>query len=357
MTTFGLELEIVPAPGYEVGFKTRITRALTEQAGVRTHATGYMGRAYSVWQVKDDSTVSIKRDRQTWYGCEVVSPVLEDRPESWEAVKKVCETLEANGAKVNVNCGMHVHVGVGDLNCNELKNIVKAYGTFGDEIDRVLPRSRRVNGNKARWCRRLWSGYNRQTILNRINNAEFIHQLENVLAAQNGRYNALSLGAYRRIGTIEFRQHSGTTDPEKAVMWAQWCVKFVSTFKAVDVTVTSQQTSTTEMVQVLQRVEGTGQRRIPARGGARRLALAFMSGETMNLARLREVRGKADSTDTYWINYLSRKCGFSFVRTLDGWKMASDIVESVTPADAFTQCFGLAGDMLRYFGRRRAALA
>ena len=53
MTTFGVELEIIPAAGQEAGFKPRVVRELQE-LGLSAIDASYSGRMYSLWQVKYD---------------------------------------------------------------------------------------------------------------------------------------------------------------------------------------------------------------------------------------------------------------------------------------------------------------
>jgi len=46
-------------------------------------------------------------------GLEIVSPVLQDRPEDWEQLRRVLEIAKFHGAKVNANTGCHTNVGAG----------------------------------------------------------------------------------------------------------------------------------------------------------------------------------------------------------------------------------------------------
>lgn len=358
MTTFGIELEIVPQAGYEAGFKARIVRAL-QTAGINAYSSYYSGRAYSVWQIKDDSSVSIYRNGCYYPGCEVVSPVLDANDESWATIKTVCDVLEANGATANLKCGMHVHVGISRLNTMQVRNILLAYGTFAPQIESVLPRSRRSGGRAQQWCRQLWDNFTQRAFVQRLQECGSVSEMAAVIYSRHTRYCAISLAAYQRIGTIEFRQHSGTANAEKAINWAKWCVAFVEKFSNVDVTQSHQQTVSLNDQDVIERVAGRGNRRMPSRGGAHALAIAFLNGETLNESGIRAIRGNDTATSEYWIKCLSRKYGFSFVRTASGWSLDTgntEPVAAVTSQDAFAQCFGLAG-LLPYFGNRRRALA
>jgi hypothetical protein len=245
------------------------------------------------------------------------------------------------------------------MNTTQVRNILLAYGTFAPEIESVLPRSRRTGGRAQQWCRRLWDNFTQRAVIERLQECTTVNEMAAAMYARHTRYCSISLAAYQRIGTIEFRQHSGTANAEKAINWAKWCVAFVEKFNAFDVTQERQQVASVDGAAVLERVAGRGQCRIPSRGGARALALAFMDGETLNESGIRAIRGNQTATSEYWIKCLSRKYGFSFVRTENGWALDrgnAAPVATVTAQDAFSQCFGLA-DLLPYFGSRRRALA
>ena len=362
MTTFGIELEVVPVAGREVGFKARVTRAL-QDLGLSAESTYYSGRAYSRWQVKDDVSVSIRRNGQNFTGCEVVSPVLEANEASWLRVESVCRAIEAAGGTANMSTGMHVHVGIAGRSVEEIKNVVRAYGTFAPQIDSVLPRSRRQDGRSSRWCQPLWTaGGSRDSFLSRLNDCENIRSIQCLIEARNSRYSALSLSAYPRIGTIEFRQHSGTADAVKASTWARWCVEFVENFARVDVTRT-----TTGNSQVMRRIAGTGAPRMPQKQCAAKLALSRMVlfGDALNaetMARWTDVQG---SNPEKWVKLLAKRYGYNFAQQADGsWiidtgleQETTNVVAETAQTDPFSTCFGLFDGALAYFGRRRSALA
>ncbi len=46
-------------------------------------------------------------------GLEIVSPVLQDRPEDWEQIRRVLEIAKFHGAKVSAKTGCHTNVGAG----------------------------------------------------------------------------------------------------------------------------------------------------------------------------------------------------------------------------------------------------
>lgn len=358
MTTFGIELEIIPQAGQEVGFKSRVVRELST-IGLQASNSFYSGRAYSIWQVKDDVSVTVQRGGRVWYGCEVVSPVLEYNAESLETIKKVCAAIERAGGTANLACGMHVHVGLRDRTTDNVKNLVRAYGHFANEIDSVLPRSRRNGGASSRWCRPVFNSINRTRFLQRLACCSSISDIDYLIQGYNSRYSALSLAAYSRIGTIEFRQHSGTCDPAKVCFWASWCVKFVERFSSVNVL--EQEAPSAVAGSIVQTVDGRGNSRLPSRNcPTRSVLLAMMNGARLTDENLCQYLGDDHGTTAAaWIKILARTWGHSFVRNSEGsWLLASACgIERTQTVEPFRACFDLAEGLLNFYGRRRSALA
>ena len=355
MTTFGIELEIVPTAGIEVGFKSRMIRAL-QAINIDVVNSYYTGRAYDVWQVKDDCSVTILRNGTRWSGCEVVSPVLTAGPEAFELIRKVCTALTDAGATANINCGMHVHVGIQRRNVTEIRNIVRAYGEFKDQIDSVLPRSRR----NSRWAQPVWRPHWRQAFLQRLENQDTVSGINSLIQSHNGRYSALSLAAFPRIGTIEFRQHSGTCDADKVLHWTQWCVAFVGRFSAINVHSQPAQ-APVAMAHAVASVTGQGEPRMPRRGDTRAVLLHLQAGGVLNNGNIRQFlsANASATTATRWVRTIAKSWGHSFVQDDAGdWALASNVgSEPATVVEPFQQCFNIGNGLMAFFGRRRAALA
>ena len=63
----------------------------------------------SIW--RSGSPVKCVVERDTTITGEVVSPVLQDTPETWAQLDRACAILRENGARVTARTGGHVHVG------------------------------------------------------------------------------------------------------------------------------------------------------------------------------------------------------------------------------------------------------
>lgn len=146
---------------------------------------------------------------------ECVSPVLEGNDNGFESLKNCCKTLNEADARVNRSTGLHVHIGVANLTNSWFINIFKNYQKLESIIDTFMAPSRRRDNNT--FCRSL-SGFNFDNGCNTI--ADIQRKL-------NSRYFKVNPMAINRHGTIEFRQHQGTTDYEKISNWVRFCAKLV----------------------------------------------------------------------------------------------------------------------------------
>ena len=180
--TFGIEIELVHGNKYAM-------RDALQRAGIDCEVEGYNHTTRPHWKIVTDSSIR-------GGGYEVVSPILKGE-EGLDEVRRVCEVLNEQGATVNRSCGLHVHHGAEDLKARHLQNLLNLYRRSEGVIDSMMPVSRRENNNT--YCRSL----------QHLNEGEH----------PGGRYYKLNLESLHVHGTVEFRQHSGTTEAEKIINW------------------------------------------------------------------------------------------------------------------------------------------
>ena len=202
---FGIELEIV-----DINQQAAL-RAL-RAVGINVQAEAYNHTTRGHWKFVSDASVR--------GGFEVVSPVLRGEAGIEEAMT-VAEALSDAGATVNRSCGFHVHFGAADLSAADVKTIVHRYAAHEAEIDAFMPPSRR--GNTNTYCESVTIFLTR-----RFNEA---HTIDELAAAQPGRYFKVNLQSYRRHGTLEFRQHSGTVNANKVANWVRFLGEFIDQCK------------------------------------------------------------------------------------------------------------------------------
>ena len=194
---FGIELEC-----YNVPMAT-VVSAL-QVAGINVMTASYSGREYSVWQVKPDCSI------QGQYGFEVVSPVLEGEAGIHD-VRRVCAILEQLGAKVNKSTGFHVHHNAASWGIKEFRNLFKRFVKFEAALDSIQPASRRENAN--RFCQSMKLGMTTDALFAAIDSCNTVQKLSSLYS--NSRYFKLNLQSFFRMGSVEFRHHSGTVDADK----------------------------------------------------------------------------------------------------------------------------------------------
>lgn len=202
---FGIELEIV-------GITRQTALRALSAVGIHVQGEAYNHTTRGHWKLVPDSSVS--------GGFEVVSPILEGERGIEEAMT-VAEALSDAGATVNRSCGFHVHFDAADLSAADVKAIVHRYAAHEAEIDAFMPPSRR--GGENSFCLPVARFLNR-----RFDEARTIEELA---AAQPGRYFKVNLQSYRRHGTLEFRQHSGTVNANKVANWVRFLGEFIDQCK------------------------------------------------------------------------------------------------------------------------------
>ena len=148
-------------------------------------------------------------------GIECVSPILNGNDEGFNSLKNCCMTLNEAGACVNRSTGLHVHIGVKGMSDIWFINIFANYQKLERVIDTFMAHSRRDNNNG--YCKSL-QGFNF------TNGCNTIGDVQNTLSSRYFKVNPMSI---RRHGTIEFRQHQGTTDFEKISNWVRFVAKLV----------------------------------------------------------------------------------------------------------------------------------
>lgn len=195
---FGIEIEFVGATRDAVN-------QLVNSKGVRCRVEGYNHTTKTHWKIVTDASVN--------GGGEMVSPILQGQS-GLEQLSKVCEALQEAGARVNVQCGLHVHLDARDLTVKEIGTIYDRYAKYEEQIDLCLPRSRR----NSRWCE--------STKRHATNVKQATSKTEQ--ARVTGRYRKINLTNLGTTGSLEFRQHSGTIEFRKIGHWLAFLMQFVA---------------------------------------------------------------------------------------------------------------------------------
>ena len=216
--TFGIESEFIRVSTRELVDHVRSNTSIPMRLERYGHSVP------SQWKVTTDQTVSTNYNFSTGEGNggEVVSPVLKGQRGLEEAEEMFTVINDRIDDNIDRNCGLHVHIGkVGGWSVEEIKKIYKRWIDFEDQIDEFIPRSRR--GNSNRWCQSNKTQQRFNTWMERFNGSRVSDLGYNV----DTRYTKLNLASLSRQETIEFRHHSGTTNPKKIVTWIKFLVGFI----------------------------------------------------------------------------------------------------------------------------------
>ena len=127
-----------------------------------------------------------------------------------------------------------MHVGAVDLSDETYKNVFINYAHLEPIIDSFMPESRR-------------NAYYAQHIAPYLGGLVNSNTKTDVGVLFGSRYFTVNTKSYNRHGTIEFRQHSGTTEFEKIFNWVSFCVKLVEFSKTHRYTADTKPTTISEI--------------------------------------------------------------------------------------------------------------
>ena len=204
--TFGVEIECVMS---RIRFEN-----VASQTGVPYNYEHYNhtdNKEY--FKFTTDSSISRSSNREG-DPIECVSPILDGTKKGFDKLQLCCKSLNEAGAYVNRSTGLHVHIGARGLTGQQYVNVFKNYQKLEAVIDTFMAESRR----NCHWCATL-RGYD-------FSNC---YSQRDVYREMNGdRYHKVNPVSYGAHGTIEFRQHQGSTDFKKIKAWVNFCAKLVA---------------------------------------------------------------------------------------------------------------------------------
>lgn len=217
--TFGVELEVFLP-------RNRTRAALAEHlvaGGVACSTESYNHQLRRHWKIVDDGSLN-----DYARGCELVSPVFTANAADFEACRRAVRLIDEFGCTVRRACGFHVHVGTRNLNVpvGFYKQLIRTYAKYEPILDGLVAPSRRAN-NQAFAVGVIWHpDIDAARDLDGVRSAYHRHRPGNTYG--EARYRKLNLEAYLRHGTVEFRQHQGTTNPQKVENWVRLCCRMVA---------------------------------------------------------------------------------------------------------------------------------
>lgn len=287
--TFGVELECLGIHPAVVAFvldKAGITAFDTIHASTGTEAqrnAAARGR-YTDAALAQAWTIGADGSIRGNHPMEIKSPILQGMA-GFVTLRKVLRALTAAGVQVNESTGLHVHVGVKGYSDPKYNftargglEVLRRWVSNEGEIVKFIPTQRRTNRYCASPRNRLQTfeqqfrprlygpekpppGYLSATTedqrrrnldhWNMYGYGPFIwnsdgrahewpeHELNpdtigfSHLANQTEHYDAVSLASYNKYGTIEFRLHQGSVNPDEVLNWTMFVINHVEQSRKV----------------------------------------------------------------------------------------------------------------------------
>lgn len=210
---FGVEIEF-----YNVHYELAIRELRAAGLEVKNYR-GYTHEDHeTAWKVTTDSSVNAF-NTGLYAGLELVSPILKG-DKGLDDLRTALTVLSNIGARVDSTCGLHVHHNASSFDHQQLINIVNLYYTHQAGINTILPKSRRTSA-RARYCKPIPTkslaaiNYQKQYTHCETENQKLMKAVNSFKT----RYLVINLHAFAIHKTVEFRQHSGTLDADKAEAW------------------------------------------------------------------------------------------------------------------------------------------
>jgi len=156
----------------------------------------------SLWKIVPDGSVD--------NGAELVSPILSGE-RGFEALRKASQALQAAGCSVTIDTGFHVHHEVRDLTAVQFKRFCMLWRNSQAAIDLLVSPSRRHNSYCSPLTDRDISTINGLATMSQYVAGEHLRNID--------RFKSLNVQAFGQYGTVEIRQHQGTTNAGKICGW------------------------------------------------------------------------------------------------------------------------------------------
>jgi len=216
--TYGIEIETVGQTRELVAraIQTVVGGGVTVAAGDTWTVRAADGR---LWQAMRDGSLSQERS------AEIVSPIL--RYEDLGTLQDVVRAVRAAGAKVDLSCGLHVHIGADRFGTQGLVNLAKLVHQQEDLIVEALA----IQPTRLiRYTRKLPTSFvemierEKPRTHDDLNRLWYGRQNRNPSRYDQSRYFGLNLNSVFYRGTLEFRWFEGSLHAGQVKAYVQFCL-------------------------------------------------------------------------------------------------------------------------------------
>ncbi len=230
---FGVELEVI-VPGCPSqlpgnGCHHDRVAALLRQHGINAMSKAELkanprADASKVWIVTPDD--SLEPETEAIQGTEIVSPILQGE-DDMKTLKQVVQTLKDTGFNTNMLTGLHVHHDAQDLDIPAWKRLMVNYFLAEPAFDRLVSFARRGNQNTHALSTRQQEDI--EPMLDEFDDELTVDDIcKQIFPGVRSNHDLkLNVDAFEKHGTVEFRQHEGTLDPDAVEHWVRLTQAFV----------------------------------------------------------------------------------------------------------------------------------
>lgn len=224
--------------GVEVEMKN-----ISRRQGAELVATFFNSSVYPIYD--NYSTQAVKdREGRVWKfvsdasvqgGCEFVTPVC--HYDDIETIQSIIRLFRENGGKIDGQCGIHIHVGLGRTRAKKVINLQNLFYKFED----ILYHSCKVKRRRRAYCAKTNEDY-----IQRLNEVkpttksafeEIWYRTQHAWIGRNAHYNnsryhAMNLHSwFNGHGTVEFRLFNSTLHAGRVKAYIQFVLALVAIAK------------------------------------------------------------------------------------------------------------------------------
>jgi len=231
--SFGIELELSCAQS--VSHQT-VANAIHSKSRVRGGVVIEMEYArvhqnIQAWKLVHDGSIVCSVNNPHCTKFELVSPILKGKAGLNEAANVIHALNQIDSISVNKSMGFHVHIGVKNCSISSLIKLCQNFVKYEDAIDTFMASSRRTGSRESNQYiksnKNAVIGSNATNLKrhNALASCTTIEKLGNMINP-TGRYYKLNIQnlVTKRQPTVEFRQHSATSNATKVNAWIQFCM-------------------------------------------------------------------------------------------------------------------------------------
>lgn len=233
---FGIEIELTGIT------RSKAARTIANYFGTNTSRLCDTYDTYTaedrkgrLWKAMSDASIATVNEHGEsvtgkLYSCEVVTPILQY--DDLADLRAIIGKLVEAGAVANESCGIHVHVNGRPHTYESVTRLLNFTVNRQDLVYEALGIGDRAN----HWCRKtsanLFETMKKDSVKTKDNMERIWYSRVN--DGYTGgidhrhynatRYHGINLHAFFTKGTIEFRLFNGTTDADKIIAYAQFCL-------------------------------------------------------------------------------------------------------------------------------------